>query len=170
MKSIEYIKEDLKKSIGEKLYIHSINVMNTAVDLASYYNISTEKAELAGLLHDSGKLLNQNVGNLEHAVYGSKIAANKYEINDTDVINAILYHTTGRENMTMLDKIIYIADKIEPNRKYDGVELLRELAFTNIDKAIIKSLESTFEYLKSKNIEIDSKSITTYEFLKNNIR
>lgn len=167
MKDIEYIKEDLKKSVGEKLYIHCTNVMNTAIDLASYYNVSTEKAMIAGLLHDCGKLLNQKIGNLEHAVLGSEIAAAKYEVTDTEVINAILFHTTGRENMTMLEKIIYIADKIEPNRKYNGVDSIRELAYENIDKAIIKSLENTFEYLKSKNIEIDSKSFTTYEFLNN---
>lgn len=166
MKDIEYIKEDLRKSIGEKLYIHCINVMNTAIDLALNYNISTDKAMIAGLLHDSGKLLNKNVGNLEHAVLGSEIAANKYGINDTDVLNAILYHTTGRENMTMLEKIIYLADKIEPNRRYDGVETIRELAYTNIDEAIIKSLENTFKYLKSKNIKIDNQSLVTYDFLK----
>ncbi len=166
MKDIEYIKEDLRKSIGEKLYIHCTNVMNTAFDLALNYKIPTDKAMIAGLLHDSGKLLNENVGNLEHAVLGSEIAANKYGIDDIDVINAILYHTTGRENMTMLEKIIYLADKIEPNRRYDGVDTIRELAYTNIDEAIIKSLENTFEYLKSKNIEIDNQSLVTYDFLK----
>ena len=169
MKDIEYIKEDLKKSVGEKLYIHCTNVMNTAIDLALKYNISTDKAMLAGLLHDSGKLLNQKVGNLEHAFLGSEIAKNKYGINDIDVINAILYHTTGRENMTMLEKITYLADKIEPNRRYDGVETIRELAYTNIDKAIIMSLENTFDYLKSKNIAIDNKSLLTYDFLKKSI-
>lgn len=167
MKDIEYIKEDLKKSVGEKLYIHCLNVMNTAVDLAIKHNISPHKAKLAGLLHDCGKLLNQNIGNLEHAVLGSEIAASKYEIDDMDIINAILYHTTGRENMTPLEKVVYLADKIEPNRSYDGVELIRKLAYENMNMAIIKSLESTFEYLNSKNIEIDKQSLVTYKFLVN---
>ena len=71
--------------------------------------------------------------------------------------------------MTTLDKIIYIADKIEPNRKYDGVDELRDLAYSNIDKAIIKSFENTFDYLKSKDIEIDKQSIDSYEYLKKQV-
>ncbi len=169
MKDIEYIKEDLKKSIGEKLYGHCVNVMNTAVDLADFYKVDVEKARLAGLLHDCGKLINQRIGNLEHAGLGAEIAKSKYEIADEEIYNAILYHTTGRVNMTTLDKIIYIADKIEPNRKYDGVDELRDLAYSNIDKAIIKSFENTFDYLKSKDIEIDKQSIDSYEYLKKQV-
>ena len=164
-----YIKEDLKKSIGERLYKHCVNVMNTAADLAQKYGVSTQKAKTAGLLHDCGKLLNQNVKNLEHAFTGSNIAASKYGVDDTNVLDAILYHTTGREDMTMLEKIIYISDKIEPDRSYEGVEEIRKLAFSNIDAAIVKSLEITFKYLESKNIEIDKQSLLTYEYLKRKI-
>ena len=167
MKDLEFIKTDLKKSVGDKLYIHCINVMNTAVELADCYNVSLEKSKIAGLLHDCGKLYNKNIGNLEHAVLGGKIAFEKYGIEDKEILDAILYHTTGRPNMTMLEKIIYLADKIEPNRKYDGVEELRSLAYVNIDNAIIKSLENTFNYLNSKKIEIDEKSLETYNYLKN---
>ncbi len=167
MKDIEYIKEDLKKSIGEKLYIHCVNVMNTAADLAARYKEDVEKAKIAGLLHDCGKLLSQNIKNLEHAGLGAEIAKSKYGVEDEEIIDAILCHTTGKENMTMLDKIIYIADKIEPNRKYEGLEEIRELAYSNIDRAVIKSLENTFKYLKSKNEDIDNQSLVSYEFLKN---
>ena len=167
MKAIEYIKKDLKESIGEKLYIHCVNVMNTAVDLAIFYKIDVDKTRIAGFLHDCGKLFNKKIGNLEHASLGAKIAKDKYEIEDKEIIDAILYHTTGRENMTMLEKIIYLADKIEVNRSYDGVDEIRELAYKNIDKAIMKSFESTFRYLKAKNVHIDKQSLDSYEFLKN---
>jgi putative nucleotidyltransferase with HDIG domain len=167
MKDINYIKEDLKKSVGERLYIHCINVMNTSIDLAIRYKEDVEKAKVAGLLHDCGKLLNQNVKDLEHAGLGAKIAKTKYKIEDEEIINAILYHTTGRENMTMLEKIVYLADKIEPNRKYPSLEEIRKLAYLNIDKAIIKSFESTFKYLEVKNVDIDKQSLVSYEYLKN---
>lgn len=167
MKDIEYIKKELKESIGDKLYIHSVNVMNTAIDLATFYKVNVEKACIAGLLHDCGKLYNKNIGNLEHASLGAEIAKDKYEIEDKEIIEAILYHTTGRKNMTMLEKIIYLADKIEPNRSYDGLDKIREMVYLNIDKAIIKSFESTFGYLKAKNVYIDKKSLDSYEFLKN---
>ncbi len=168
MKDIEQIKEDLKKSVGDKLYIHCVNVMNTAVDLAVYYKVDIEKARIAGLLHDCGKLYNKNIKNLEHAGLGAEIVKDKYGVEDKEIINAILYHTTGRENMTMLEKIVYIADKIEPNREYDVVDEIRELAYSNMDKAIMKSFESTFRYLKAKNVYIDKQSLDSYEFIKNN--
>jgi predicted HD superfamily hydrolase involved in NAD metabolism len=167
MKDIEYIKKDLKESIGNKLYNHCVNVMNTAVDLAVHYKVDVEKARISGLLHDCGKLYNKNIGNLEHADLGAEIAKGKYDVEDNEIINAILYHTTGRENMTMLEKIVYIADKIEPNRSYDRVDEIREMAYSNIDKAIMKSFESTFGYLRAKKVHIDKKSLDSYEFLKN---
>ncbi len=166
MKNLEYIKKDLKESIGDKLYVHCVNVMNTSIDLAEHYKIDLEKARVAGLLHDCGKLFNKKIGNLEHASLGAKIAKDKYEIEDSEIIDAILYHTTGKENMTMLEKIIYLADKIEVNRSYDGVDEIRELAYINIDKAIMRSFESTFGYLKTKNVYIDKQSLDSYEFLK----
>lgn len=167
MKDMEYIKKDLKESIGDKLYIHCVNVMNTAVDLAVFYKVDVEKTRIAGLLHDCGKLYNKNIKNLEHAGLGAVIAKDKYEIEDKEIIDAILYHTTGRKNMTMLEKIIYLADKIEPNRSYDGLDEIRELAYSNIDKAIMKSFESTFKFLKAKNVYIDKQSLDSYEYIKN---
>ena len=77
-----------------------------------------------------------------------------------------MYHTTGRVNMTILEKIIYIADKIEYNRKYEGVEEIRKTAYMNINEAIIKSLESTIEYVKSRNKELNIESVNTLNYLK----
>ncbi|QSX06968.1 bis(5'-nucleosyl)-tetraphosphatase (symmetrical) YqeK [Sedimentibacter sp. zth1] len=166
MVDIEQMQIKLKTQIGEKLFFHCNNTMNTAKELALFYGVDTEQASIAGLLHDCGKL--KNIGSLEHAALGSKLANTEYNIEDKEILDAILYHTTGRKNMTMLEKIIYISDKIEPNRHYYGVAELRKLVYNDIDYAIIKSLENTFSYLKSKDIEIDKQSIDTLEYLKCN--
>lgn len=169
MKDIEFINEQLKKTIGDRLYRHCTNVMNTSAELAKQYNVPIEKAKIAGLLHDCGKLLNKDIGDLEHASLGVEIASQSYGIEDKEILDAIFYHTTGRENMTMLEKIVYLADKIEPDRNYENVDKIRELAYNDIDKAIIMSLENTLNYLKSINVVIDEATIKTLEYLKNNI-
>lgn len=167
MKDINYIINNLKETLGEKLYTHCINVMNLAVDLAIYYKVDLEKARIAGLLHDCGKL--KNINNLDHAGLGAEIAKNEYGVEDEEIINAILYHTTGRENMTMLEKIVYVADKAEPSREYDVVDEVRKLAYSDIDRAIVISFESTFGYLRAKGIDVDKRSFDSYQYLKNRI-
>ncbi|MDD2495423.1 MAG: bis(5'-nucleosyl)-tetraphosphatase (symmetrical) YqeK, partial [Tissierellia bacterium] len=141
--NIEEIKLKLKNSVSSKIYEHCLRTMDESIKLAIKYDEDINKAKIAGLLHDCGKLINKNVGNLEHSILGAELAKNNYLIEDVDILNAIRYHTTGREAMTMLEKIVFIADKIEPNRSYPGVEEMRLLAYDNIDKAIIKSLRST---------------------------
>lgn len=165
MKDLDTIKQKLQLTIGDRLLRHSVNVMDTAVDLAKHYGVDIEKARIAGVLHDCGKLKNKNIGNLEHSKLGCEIATTEYGVNDEEILDAIKYHTTGRENMTMLEKIVYIADKIEPDRNYDGVESIRELAYKNIDDSIIKSLNNTFNYLKQKGIEVDKSSEETLNYL-----
>ena len=125
------IKAELKKSISSNRFEHSIGVMETACELANLYGCDVERARIAGLLHDCGKLAGQKIGSLEHAGVGAKLASEKYGVADREVESAILYHTTGRENMTLLEKIIYIADKIEPGRVYDGVDDIRCLLYTS---------------------------------------
>ena len=159
---IELLKEDL----SEKRFQHSVNTMKEAVELAKKYGVDEDKARKAGLLHDCGKLKNERVGALEHAGLGAKLVKTKYNIYDEDIVNAILYHTTGRTNMSMLEKIVFIADKIESGRDYEGVEELRKEAYLDIDKAIIMSLERTMEYLKEIGAAIDDRSRETLEYLK----
>ncbi len=161
---LEDIIKDLEIEVGHKLFRHSIAVMEEAEKLALVYNCDVEKAKIAGLLHDCGKC--RCLDNLKHAKKSAELAIIKFDVNDKDIINAIMYHTTGRVNMTLLEKIIFIADKIEPHRKYEGVEEIREAAYINIDEAIIKSLESTIEYVKSRNQELDIESVNTLNYLK----
>ncbi len=161
---LDDIIKELEKEIGPKLFRHSIAVMEEAEKLALTYEYDVEKAKIAGLLHDCGKC--RCLDNLKHAKKSAELAIIKYDVNDKDIINAIMYHTTGRVNMTLLEKIIYIADKIEPCRQYDGVEEIRKTAYINIDEAIIKSLESTIEYVKNRKQELDIESVNTLNYLR----
>lgn len=161
--------EKLKKNLeyfNPKVYIHCIQTMNEAEKLAHHYGSDIEKAKIAGLLHDCGKKMTKGNDNLTHSKVGAEIANEVFDVHDEEILNSIKYHTTGRENMTLLDKIIFTADKIEPGRKYEGVDEIRKVAYTNIDEAIIMSLESTIEYVKMRKLELDNDSITTLKFLR----
>lgn len=161
-----YIK--LEKSIGKKRFEHSLRVMETAIELSRIYKINKDKVEVAALLHDCGRLINDNLikkcdelnialdyylinnNNLIHAYLGVEIAKREYNIFDKDILNAIKYHTTGRAKMTMIEKIIYISDYIEPNRNFNGVDKIRELAFNDINKAILLSMNNTINHVINK--------------------
>lgn len=155
----------LKGILSPKLLNHCIGTMEEAERLSIRYGVDVNKAMTAGLLHDCGKK-EKGKDNLTHAETGAILAGEVYNVQDEDIINAIKYHTTGRENMTTLEKIIYIADKIEPNRHYDGVEELRKIAYEDLDAAIILSLENTIEYVKNMDMVLDRQSLNTLNYLK----
>lgn len=162
--------DELKEKLrifNPKSYSHCVNTMEEAEKLALHYDVDIDKAKIAGLLHDCGKSITKG-DNLTHSKIGTKLAEEIFKIHDEEILNAIMYHTTGRENMTLLDKIIFIADKIEQGRDFKGVDELRKAAYTNIDEAIIMSLESTIEYVKTRNLELDNDSLITIKFLRRN--
>lgn len=175
----------LVKTIGVKRLNHSLNVVDTAVDLAKSHNISIHKTQIAAILHDCGRLKNTDLymeqlkkyslvvdknslvnTNLIHAISGRFIAYEIYGVTDHDILNSIRYHTTGRNNMSLLEKIIYLADAIEPLRKYEDVELIREVSKIDINNAMILSIESTLEYLKKSNLNIHFNTIKCLNWLK----
>jgi len=169
------LKTMLKTYINPKRYEHSLNVATEAVKLAKCYSVDTKKAYLAGLLHDCAKDIDfkkqihliQEYSSFKplsdelhypkvlHALTGAIVAERDFDIHDREVLSAIRYHTIGSVNMTPLDKIIYIADMIEPKRNYNGIEILREMAYNNINKAIIASIENTISYIGEENIQKD---------------
>lgn len=174
-KELNEIRKSLEKSLHSKRYQHTVGVEYTAAALAMCYDISLEKARLAGLLHDCAKCLSfeekieicnkyqvpvseveyQNP-ELLHAKAGSILAQTKYEINDNDIINAILFHTTGRPGMSILEKIIFIADYIEPGRKKaPNLQEVRKLAFVDLDKALVRIMSDTLMYLEDNDGVID---------------
>ncbi len=183
---MEKIKKELLITIGEKRLGHSIRVMTEAKKLSKYYDVDEEKVAMAGLLHDcaryedkaqllkeseefgiiSDKLYTGNV-NLLHAPLGAEVAKKKFNISDIDILNAIRYHTTGRENMSMLEKIVYIADYIEPKRDFEGIEYVRNICYEekDLDKALISSIDNTIKFIIEKNLIIHVDTIKARNFL-----
>ena len=181
---INKINEDIKKELSEKRYNHSVGVMKKAEELALIYGLDVNKAKLVGLAHDIGKELSKeeklnyveknnieideiekiNVG-LLHAKIGADICKKRYGF-DEEMQDAIKYHTTGNENMSLLAKIIFIADKIEENRKYEkneskkqAVEEARKLAKEDLDKAMLYLIDESLIYTIQKKELIHADSI-----------
>ena len=171
----------IKKRMGERRYIHSVNVSKSAVELAKRYNADIEKAEIAGILHDccketpkdemlqiircGGIILDateKSSSKLWHAIAGSVYVRDVLKIDDIDIINSIRYHTTGRENMSMLEKIIFTADFISAERDYRDVDIMREKAFSDIDDAMLYGLRFTISDLVHRKLPIHSNAIHCY--------
>lgn len=162
---IEQIKIKLKSFTTSKVFNHCVKTMEEAEKLAVKYNEDINKSKLAGLLHDCAK--SKKAGdNISHSKDGAELAKDFFNIYDENVLNAIKYHTTGKESMNTLEKIIFIADKIEQSRNYEGVEELRKIAYEDLDKAIVKSLENTINYVKKRNLELDEESLKALKYLK----
>ena len=178
MLSIEEIKLYLKANLVEKRYIHILGVADTAKKLAKLNGVSEEKAEIAGLAHDIAKNLSEirmkermneynivlsdveeNNKDLWHSIIGPIEAKDKLGIVDEEILDAIRWHTTGKKNMSILTKIIYIADMIEPNRDFNGVEDIRKITFENLDMGVYCGLTQSIEFLLAKNLLIDQETI-----------
>ncbi|WP_066503359.1 bis(5'-nucleosyl)-tetraphosphatase (symmetrical) YqeK [Abyssisolibacter fermentans] len=186
---IQKYKDQLIKDIGGKRFDHSVRVMDTAKRLAIVHREDEKKAEIAGLLHDCGRFIDdelllknakkfgiirndyfKDTKELMHAELGACIAKNIYDIKDMDIINAIRYHTTGRENMSRLEKIVFLADYIEPARDFCGVEEIRKLSFRDLDLAILKALDNTIKFLIQKNQYLHIRTVEARNYLlQNNI-
>lgn len=180
------IRKKLKKAQDKERYEHTKGVMYTAGCLAMAHGYDIEKSMLAGLLHDCAKcipndeklkLCEENdiiISSVErenpfllHAKLGALLAKTEYGVTDPLVLHAIKVHTTGEPDMNLLDKIIYIADYIEPNRnKASNLEHVRELAFHDLNACMAEILRDTLIYLKKRGGNIDPATQLTYEFYK----
>lgn len=164
-KNDEY-KVILEKRLTEKRYVHSLNVADSAKELAKLYGADTEKAYTAGLVHDACKdmpaglqlsyllenkhaltELEINTPKLYHSICGRVFVEKDFGITDEDILNAVRYHTTGREGMSLLEKIIFIADFISAERDYDGVDIMRQKAERSLEEAIVEGLSFTIKDL-----------------------
>lgn len=188
--NIHKTRKSMEHKLDKKRYEHTLGVSYTAACLAMRYGENPQQAELAGLLHDCAKCIsnekkiaickkhNITINETEyknpfllHAKVGSFIAMNKYDIRDKDIINAILNHTTGRPDMSVLEKIVFVADYIEPNRKQAPNLLeIRQLAFQDLDKALLRILEDTLSYLNRIEDSIDPMTEKTYAFYKEQLQ
>lgn len=185
--TIDQMKEKLSTMLTEHRYVHSIGVMETAERMARTFGINAEKAALAGLLHDCAKQIEkteqlklcdalhvpldevkrENLA-LIHAELGAKLAELDFGVTDPDVLSAIKYHTLGRENMTGLEKILYLADIIEPNRKeFEGLRGLRDLCEKNLDEAILYGLELTIAHIERKGRVLHTQTMEAEAFYRN---
>jgi len=180
------IKKRVQDNLDKERFEHTLGVMYTSAALAMRYGADLEKALVAGLLHDCAKCISsdkkiklcekyniaisesekKNPG-LLHAKLGAYLAKSKYEIEDQEIIDAIAYHTTGRPNMTLLDKIVYIADYLEPNRcEAPNLPEVRALAFVDLEECLYVILRDSLAYLQTKSEVIDPMTENTYLYYK----
>lgn len=184
--TISKAKKVLKEYMDGSRFEHTIGVMDTAACLAMRYGADMEKALIAGLLHDCAKCMpdskkvkicmknhipmsetEEKNPFLLHAKVGAYIAKEKYGVDDEEILQAIACHTTGKPAMTLLEKIIYIADYIEPMRnKAANLPEVRKLAFEDIDRALFKIFSDTLLYLKDTSKSLDAMTVQAYEYYK----
>ncbi|MDE3839685.1 phosphohydrolase [Bacillus methanolicus] len=173
----------VKEQLTEHRYRHTLGVVETALALAEQYGADKNKAELAAAFHDYAKfrpidemreiIINQGMPQdlldynteLWHAPVGAFLVEKEAGVTDVEILDAIRYHTSGRPKMTLLDKIIYLADYIEPGRNFPGVEEVRILAKEDLNKALIQSIQNTIIFLLKKNQPIYPDTFLTYNSL-----
>ena len=180
------IQHTLKKELDENRYHHTLGVMYTSASMAMRYDVDVQKALYAGLLHDCAKCIpgdkkirlcekydlsvspvERENPSLLHARLGAYLAHEKYGVEDKEIIHAIESHTTGRPGMTMLEKIVYIADYIEPGRReLPNMADVRRLAFQDIDECLYRILKDSLVYLNSRKITVDPMTQKTYDYYK----
>ncbi len=178
------IRKAVEKIQDARRFEHTLGVEYTAAALAMRYGSNMENARTAGLLHDCAKCISDEkrlsickknhikVTEVErknpfllHAKVGAYLAREKYGIKDPDILNAIQNHTTGRKNMSLLEKIIFVADYIEPGRKHaPNLAEVRKLAFMDIDRALLMILRDTLQYLKASGGDIDPMTEETWRY------
>lgn len=180
----EDILSKLRESMDEGRFKHSLGVMETSLILARRYGANARKAELAGLIHDCARdmpfdtqlKMAENFGILLddiqkqepvliHGPLGAEIARNDFGINDEEILNAVRLHTTGDKNMTLLEKIIYISDYIEPGRCFPGVEDLRVKAFKDLEEALTSAFDSAIRYVMERHRLLHPRTVSARNFI-----
>lgn len=184
--SFKELQQEMEHILKPSRYQHTIGVMYTAASLAMRYEYSMEDAMIAGVLHDCAKCISdeerlaickekdipvkeieRQYPHLLHSKVGALFAEEKYQITNPDILHAIQVHTTGCPEMNLLDKIIFTADYIEPNRdQAPRLMEIRHMAFHDLDQAVLMILEDTVHYLTHGESEIDETTMLTYEYYK----
>lgn len=181
---IRKYRKEMEKVLKADRYEHSLGVAYTSAALAMRFGADVQKAMVAGILHDCAKCLSHEeqlkickkhdlpvteseLKNLKllHARVGAYLAEHEYGVTDPEILSAIRWHTTGRPEMTKLDKIVFLADIIEPNRRvFPEMGEIREAIFADLDKGLTLTLEYLLEYLKKSGEEIDPTTEETWRY------
>lgn len=178
---LQQLQDDLQKRLPKDRFEHVARVTETAIQLAEEEGMSAETAATAALFHDYAKFMDrgellellkqdpdydlyvQYHPELWHAPVGAILARERYGVEDEDILHAIKYHTTGRAGMSPLEKLIYIADLIEPGRKFPGVEELREsIADKSLDDKMTHCIAHTLRFLVNQHALIFPFSFDCY--------
>lgn len=185
-------KEEIRTAVEARLdayrFRHTIGVADTAACLSMRYGGDMERAVLAGLLHDAAKCMpdeervdfceahgipvtdtERRNPTLLHAKIGAYVAEHEFGVTDREILDAVTYHTTGRPAMSLLEKIIFTADYMEPGRDRDPkLPAIREAAFRDLDEGILLILEDTISYVRSRvGDRMDPMTLETYRYYKN---
>ncbi len=172
------IHEKLKKMMEDELYQHSQGVADTAKALAARYGADGNKAYLAGLVHDYAKgfpaevlfemaqqlsipldRVSRTEKRLLHGPVAAALLPRELGITDREIISAVAYHTTGRPEMALLEKVVYLADFIEPGRAFPGVEKLRRTAMQSLEEALLAAVEETICSVLKRGLMLHPRSI-----------
>lgn len=181
------IQKKLKKNLDKPRFHHTLGVMYTAASLAMVHDCDLEQVQMAGLLHDCAKCIpdekkiklcqkyeititayEKNHPFMLHTKLGAFIATQKYGIKDSAILEGILWHTTGKPSMSTLEKIIYIADYIEPGRdRAPNLDQIRKTAFQSLDECMYLILKDALAYLSNSGMEIDIMSENAFDYYSN---
>ena len=178
-----YIADYLEKNLSEKRRRHIEGVRTTAIELAKRFGADVEKAETAALYHDMFKerdldglvrelgLPDRYLGNrnLAHSKVAAAVMERDLGFTDRDILNAVSFHTTGRSGMSKLEQIIFLADAIEPGRDYPSVDLIRDAAREDLDKACYLCLSRSVDYVRSKGEFLDEDTLKAKLFYEERI-
>lgn len=178
-------KKLVKARLSEKRWTHTKNVKKMAVKLAKRWGADPEKAAMAAILHDSAKelpksellqifadnaIIAENAparpSPVWHGIAAAILAQTQWGVSDPEILSAIRCHTTGKPDMSKLDKIIYLADMTSAERDWSGVEELRALQMENLDRALCDALKRSIDFVEEKGGTLDPESVAAYEYAK----
>ena len=182
--ALESLESYLKENLSPEKYDHSYRVAEFAVGLAKIHGVDENQVYLASLLHDATKCWGKSrqlaylqkrhyklsaddrqAPQIYHQITGSLFAAEKFRVCDRGILQAIKCHTTGRERMTELDKILFLADSIEPARSYEGVEEMRQTAKVDLDKAVLMNFDRSIVYIVKKGFCLHPQTVAARNWM-----
>ncbi len=169
----------MKEMLDDELYRHCLYTAEAAVCLAEHYGVDKEKAYLAGMVHDYGKRYTKNellkkaraLGlsldeitrrqeKLLHAPVGAALLEDELKIKDKEILKAVAYHTTGRCGMSLFEKVVYLADKIEKSREFEGIEEVRRIASIDLDQALLAVVDEAICSVLDRRLLLHPRSVT----------